>query len=145
MNFRLGWGPKIALQFATVMLPLAVLLFVQAWLDLRRSDRLAEAFPLHLHANAARKSYKQFVDGVTDAVDSGKLSAKAVEALHKSADSLHQIADSPSGRDALALDTDLAQMGCAGLKLAGHLREIGIQRPRRTCAGYRSRADGRQA
>jgi methyl-accepting chemotaxis protein len=110
MNFRLGWGPKIALQFATVMLPLAVLLFVQAWLDLRRSVELAEAFPLHLHANAARKAYKQFVDGVTDAVDSGKLSAKAVEALHKSADSLHQIAESPSGRDWLALDTDLAQM-----------------------------------
>ncbi len=110
MNFRLGWGPKIALQFATVMLPLAVLLFVQAWLDLGRSVRLAESFPLHLHANAARKSYKQFVDGVTDAVDSGKLSAQAVDALHKSADSLHQIAQSPNGQDALELDTDLAQL-----------------------------------
>src|SRR5882762_1623786 len=96
MNFRLGWGPKIALQFATVMLPLAVLLFVQAWLDFRRSDRLAEAFPLHLHANAALKSYKQFVDGVTDAVDSGKLPAHAIEALHESAESLHQIAESPA-------------------------------------------------
>jgi methyl-accepting chemotaxis protein len=110
MNFRLGWGPKIALQFATVMLPLAVLLFVQTWLDLRRSVQLAEAFPLHLDANAARKSYKQFVDGVTDAVDSGKLSAQAVQALRKSADSLHQLAESPSGRDALALDGELAQL-----------------------------------
>ena len=110
MNFRLGWGPKIALQFVTVMLPLAVLLFVQTWLDLRRSVQLAEAFPLHLHANAARKSYKQFVDGVADAVDSGKLSAPAREALHKAADSLHQIAQDSKTHDALELDADLAQL-----------------------------------
>jgi methyl-accepting chemotaxis protein len=110
MNFRLGWGPKIALQFATVMLPIAVLLFVQTWLDLRRSVQLAEAFPLHLHANAARKSYKQFVDGVTDAVDSGKLSAPASEALHKAADSLHQITQDSKAQEALELDADLAQL-----------------------------------
>src|SRR5467141_350881 len=110
MNIRLGWGHKITAQFAFVILPLAILLTVRAWMDSRRSGLLAVTFPLHLQVNVASKTYKQFVDGVTDAVDSGKLSAKAVEALHKSADSLHQIADSPSGRDALALDTDLAQM-----------------------------------
>lgn len=110
MNFRLGWGPKIALQFALVMLPLAVLLFVQAWMDLRRSVQLAEAFPLHLRANAASKSYKQFVDGVTDAVDSGKLPSQALEALHKAGDRLHEIADSPNGRGAAELNTELAQL-----------------------------------
>src|SRR5882672_3934059 len=110
MNFRLGWGPKIALQFALVMLPLAVLLFVQAWMDLRRSVRLADAFPLHLHANAADKAYKQFIDGVTDAVDSGKLSSQALAALHKAGDSLHELAASPTGRDAAKLDTELAEL-----------------------------------
>jgi methyl-accepting chemotaxis protein len=110
MNFRLGWGPKIALQFALVMLPLAVLLFVQAWMDLRRSVRLADAFPLHLHANAADKAYKQFIDGVTDAVDSGKLSSQALAALHKAGDSLHELAASPNGRDAAKLDTELAEL-----------------------------------
>ena len=110
MNFRLGWGPKIALQFAGVMLPLAVLLFVQAWMDLRRSVQLADAFPRHLHANAARKLYKQFVDGVSDAVDSGKLSSQALEALHKAGDRLHETAASPGGQDAAELDSALAQL-----------------------------------
>jgi len=111
MNFRLGWGHRIALQFAVVMLPLAVLLFAQGGMDLSRSVQLADAFPLHLHANAARKSYKQFVDGVTDAVDSGKLSSQAVEALRKAGEDLHEIAVSPGGRGAAELDAQLALLG----------------------------------
>src|SRR5258708_18635318 len=110
MNFRLGWGPKIALQFVGVMLPLAVLLFVQTWMDLRRSVQLADAFPLHLQANAARKLYKQFVDGVSDAVDSGKLSSQALEALHKAAHHVHEAAASPGGQEADDLDAELAYL-----------------------------------
>src|SRR6266478_4348078 len=74
MNIRLGWGHKITAQFAFVILPLATLLTVQAWMDSRRSGLLAVTFPLHLQVNVASKTYKQFVDGVTDAVDSGKRS-----------------------------------------------------------------------
>jgi methyl-accepting chemotaxis protein len=108
MNIRLGWGHKITAQFAFVILPLAILLTVQAWMDIRRSGLLAVSFPLHLQVNVASKTYKQFVDGVTDAVDSGKLSAKALEALRKSAESVHEIAQSSEAADAAKLDSDLA-------------------------------------
>jgi methyl-accepting chemotaxis protein len=107
MNFRLGWGPKITAQFAVVALPLATLLAIQAWMDVRRSGELAVAFPLHLEVGAARKTYKLFVDGVTDAVDSGKLSAKALEALHKAGETAHQIAQRSPDAAVAKLDSDL--------------------------------------
>lgn len=107
MKLRLGWGPKITAQFAIVILPLAVLLLVQAWLDVQRSARLADVFPLHLKANAARKSYKQFVDGATDAVDSGKLAAKASEALRKALESVHEIALRAQSEDLATVQTNL--------------------------------------
>jgi len=82
MRLSLGWGPKITAQFTVVVLPLVALLLVQAVMDLQRSRKLASAFPLHLSANAARKDYKAFIDGVAEAVDSGTLSKRALEELH---------------------------------------------------------------
>ena len=118
MKMRLGWGPKISLQFALVVLPLAALLFIQAGVDLRRSTELSAVFPLHLQANAARKSYRQFVDGVTDAVDSGKLSASALAALRQTSETVHAIAG--SSPEAAALDAQIGQLSArlaAGSKL----------------------------
>jgi len=92
MAIRLAWGPKIVLQFALVSAPLALLLCWQTWNDYRVSKKLVEAFPRHLQANAAGKEFKVFVDGVTDAVDSGKLSASALKALHQAHDAMRQIA-----------------------------------------------------
>ena len=123
MNVRLGWGPKITVQFAVVMLPLAILLFIQAWLDVRRSTLLAVTFPLHLEVNAARKTYKQFVDGVTDAVDSGKLSASALEALHKSQESVHEIAQRSQAADVAKVDQDLTLLS-GKLGMGATLQEL---------------------
>jgi methyl-accepting chemotaxis protein len=117
MRFRVGWGLRISSQFALVVLPLAVLLFTQAWLELRRSAQLADAFPLHLEASAARKNYRQFVDGVTDAVDSDKLPRQALDALQKASATLHAIAQHSNSRDAASLDADLASL--AGKLSAG--------------------------
>ena len=110
MRFRVGWGLRISSQFALVVLPLAALLFTQAWLELRRSAQLADAFPLHLEASAARKNYRLFVDGVTDAVDSNKLPRPALEALQKAGSTLHAIAEHSNNSDAVKLDTDLASL-----------------------------------
>ena len=110
MSIRVGWGAKISAQFAVVLLPLAVLLFVQGWMDLRRSGQLSDAFPSHLSANAARKTYKTFVDGVADAVDSGKLPAQALEALHKTAEPLAAISQRHNSEDAVKVLADLNEL-----------------------------------
>jgi len=118
MKVRLGWGPKISLQFALVVLPLAALLFIQASVDSRRSGELSSVFPLHLQANSARKNYRQFVDGVTDAVDSGKLSASALSALRQTGETVHAMA--ASSQEAAALDALIGQLSAklaAGSKL----------------------------
>jgi methyl-accepting chemotaxis protein len=128
MKLRLGWGPKIALQFAVLLLPLAALLFLQAWMDLRRSAQMASAFPLHLQANAARKSYKQFVDGVGDAVDSGKLASAATQALRNAGTNLHQIAAAADGRGAAGMDADLTGL-IEGLGESADLKSLMRERP----------------
>jgi methyl-accepting chemotaxis protein len=110
MKLNLSWGPKITAQFAIVVLPLAILLLTQSGMDLRRSGQLADAFPLHLAANAASKSYKVFVDGVTDAVDSGKLSTAAVEALQQTVAHLDRAGHSPNAVKAAALHDDVGQL-----------------------------------
>ncbi len=110
MNIRFGWGPKISAQFAVVVLPLATLLFVQAWLDLRRSTQLSVQFPTHLAASAARKTYKQFVNGLSDAVDTGKLSAQSVAALHQAIEPLQDIARRTQAPDAIRLVDDIQSL-----------------------------------
>ncbi|HTT10783.1 MAG TPA: methyl-accepting chemotaxis protein [Burkholderiaceae bacterium] len=120
-NIRVGWGPKISLQFAFVVLPLVVLLFMQAAMDSRRSSELAGAFPLHLQASAARKNYRQFVDGATDAVDTGKLAAPAAEALRRAADTVHAIA--ATSQEAAALDARMGEL-TAGLAAGAKLDSL---------------------
>ncbi len=113
-GLRMGWGPKIALRFAAVIAPLAILLLMVAALDARQARELAQTFPRHLAASDARKDYKTFVDGLADGLDTGKLSAAAVQALVRSQQSLNEIGASADGDPAMvALDRDLSQLATA--------------------------------
>ena len=106
MVIRMGWGPRIALQFAVVLAPLGLLLAWQTMNAVHASATLADVFPRHLQANSSRKEFKVFVDGVTDAVDSGKLSAAALKSLHQAQAGLHAIG---AGRpEVLAVEKELA-------------------------------------
>jgi methyl-accepting chemotaxis protein len=103
----MGWGARIALQFGLVLAPLAVLLIWQTTKAVHASAVLADAFPRHLQANGARKVFKVFVDGVTDAVDSGKLSVAALKALHEAQIGLR------------AIGTDRPEVSSVDRELAG--------------------------
>jgi PAS domain S-box-containing protein len=81
----------VALQFLAVILPVSLVLFGQLVADARRATALAESRPLRNLASEARASYRTFVNGVADAVDSGTLGRQSVEALQASANELAQL------------------------------------------------------
>jgi hypothetical protein len=81
---------RIVLQFAAILVPLTTLLGVQATLDARRASATSSALRLRQIALEARNSYTTFLNGVADAVDSGRVSAHARNALHESVLQLQQ-------------------------------------------------------
>jgi len=93
MRFRLNWGRRIILQFVLVMTPLFALLGVQDVLDLSRANELANRFPLHLASTKADQHYAEFVNGVVDAVDTGKLGLPALQALAKALEQMGEVVE----------------------------------------------------
>jgi PAS domain S-box-containing protein len=83
----------IALQFLAVVLPIAVVLLVQMAVDARRAAGLEHSRPLRILADEARTTYKTFMYGAADAVDTGTLGAQSVEALHTTAARLVELND----------------------------------------------------
>ena len=82
----------VALQFTAVVLPVVAVLLFQMVGDSRRATALGHSRPLHETAQAVRNDYKTFMNGVTDAVDTGTLSGPAAEALGHAADGLEKLA-----------------------------------------------------
>ena len=76
---------RIALQFALIIAPIAILLGIQTIADARRSAGIEHAFRLHQASTAARDNFKLFLDGAADSVDTGKLSVRALEGLRTAA------------------------------------------------------------
>jgi PAS domain S-box-containing protein len=111
----------IALQFLAVILPVSLVLFAQLLGDARRATALAESRPLRNLASEARASYRTFINGVADAVDSGTLSRQSAEALQGSADQLARLArlgQAPALGNTPALVSSLAGSIHAGARLA---------------------------
>lgn len=108
MTFKMGWASKITLQFAVCVVPLLALLAWQYRGDAARSRQLGASFPKLLVATMAARDYKDFVTGVTDAVDSGKLASSAVQALYKADQALGQLtARDPDDTAAAVLAAEL--------------------------------------
>ena len=82
----------IALQFLAVVLPIAVVLIVQLVVDARRAEVLEYSRPFRLLAAEARANYKIFTNGVSDAVASGVLGTRSVEALQQGEAQLNALA-----------------------------------------------------
>jgi two-component system sensor histidine kinase/response regulator len=81
---------RIVLQFAAILLPLTTLLAIQATLDARRASEISSALRLRQIALDVKSTYSRFVNGVADAVDSGRVSASARAALYETATKLNQ-------------------------------------------------------
>ena len=87
----------VALQFTAVVLPVVAVLLFQMVGDSRRAAALGHSRPLHELAQGVRGNYKTFMNGVTDAVDTGTLSGPAAEALAGAADGLDKLAAAGEG------------------------------------------------
>ena len=108
MKFKMDWGFKITLQFAICVVPLLALLAWQCWGDARRSEQLGASFPKFLVATTAASDYKDFLTGVTDAVDTGKLAGAALQALQRADQAIAQLATNDTNdKDAAALVGEL--------------------------------------
>ena len=72
---------RIALQFLVIIAPMATVLVYQTISDSQQTAELHEVSIRQSSAAGAREQYKVFVDGVLDAVESGRVSVPAITAL----------------------------------------------------------------
>jgi methyl-accepting chemotaxis protein len=81
----------VALQFLVVVFPVVAVLLAQMLADSRRAAAQTESRPLHELAQHARVDYTTFMNGVSDAVDTGTLSEQAAHALAAAAGGLEAL------------------------------------------------------
>ena len=75
---------RMYVRLTIAVLPLLVVLLYRTFAVSDLPQRLAHLFEANDYALQASSSYKLFLNGVTDAVDTGKLSDAALQALQKS-------------------------------------------------------------
>ncbi len=78
----------IILQFAIILAPITSVLLYQTLSDVRQASSVKFELGGVVRAHRARDSYKVFLNGVADAVDTGSLSNRARQALEHTKDSL---------------------------------------------------------
>ena len=80
--------PTIILQFAIIIAPITLVLLYQALSDVQHANSVKFELQSVALAHQARDSYKVFLNGVADAVDTGTLSNRARQALEQTRESL---------------------------------------------------------
>ena len=82
---------RIFVQFFAAILPLVALLVYETRAESVMVRDINQGLAVNALATDSAASYREFVNGVTDAVDTGALSPSAREALHHSLGVLHQL------------------------------------------------------
>jgi diguanylate cyclase (GGDEF)-like protein/PAS domain S-box-containing protein len=82
---------SLALQFAIIVVPIALVFFYQAARDFANADAVKFETQSVALAQQAYDSYKVFLDGAADAADTGYLSARGYEALERAERSVRQL------------------------------------------------------
>ncbi len=83
---------RLILQMLVILLPVTALLAYQAWADLRRAETVDLAFQLDAKAKDLHDEYHRFVLGVSDAVDTGRVSRPAMASLHSARGKVDELA-----------------------------------------------------
>jgi methyl-accepting chemotaxis protein len=91
---RSGWSmrTRIFLQVMGAVLPLVALLIYETHSENLLLREVNARLNLAQLASSAVDNYREFINGVTDAADTGQLAPAARVALHQTLDSLHQLA-----------------------------------------------------
>ena len=82
---------RMYLQIFAAVLPLAALLVYESVLVSVMVRDVNFGLTISQLATGAQESYREFVNGVTDAVDTGSVGPKAIEALHESLSQLRDL------------------------------------------------------
>ena len=83
----------IVVQFAVILLPMIAVVLYQVGAESRRAASMAHAMSLHEAAAQARERYAIFVNGATDAVDTGQLAPAALAAHRQAAVEIDQLVE----------------------------------------------------
>ncbi|MBI5430836.1 MAG: methyl-accepting chemotaxis protein [Nitrosomonadales bacterium] len=110
MRNSLSLKSRIIMQFVVVMLPITLVLAFQTISDVRRSSEMSKAFQLMDLSAGAKAHYKTFLNGVSDAVDSGNLSGSSIKALEDAREELSRIGALDSVNPANSTMQQLASM-----------------------------------
>lgn len=113
MKQTLSLKGRIILQFMVVILPVTLVLIFQTISDLRRSSELVKAFHLMELSDTGESRYKTFLNGVSDAVDSGKISDKNIAALkevREGVSGINQIDPGDQSRKSLQLVESILEL-----------------------------------
>ena len=119
---------RFVLQFAFILLPLALVVIAQTVLDSWKANVLERSHKAQSMAYAVRRDFKSFLDGVVDAVDTGALSNAARAKLDAADGSAQALLSEEPGDDGLrALVGQLDQLrpaigGASDLKALVALR-----------------------
>jgi signal transduction histidine kinase/AmiR/NasT family two-component response regulator len=82
---------RIIFQFASILLPIMIVLTVQTIVDEHRSGRIEESFQLHQSSLRILNSFKTFQNEAANAVDTGRLSRSAVAELKNAQQAIHAL------------------------------------------------------
>ena len=97
-------------EIIIVMIPLTALLIYQTVSDTTISDRMAGAYRLQAASSAARQNFKLFVNGVVDAVDTGRVAEDAVHNLQNAVNELSSVTTGERAAEFAALSSESAAL-----------------------------------
>ena len=104
---------RLILQVLALLLPTTALLAYQSWSDLRRAEVVDRAFQRDGKAKQAHDAYRIFVQGVTDAVDTGRIARPNLVALERARLYLRDLGLQDESLDISAVDAALGTVAAA--------------------------------
>ena len=110
----LGLGTKLYILLLAAALPLCVVAGYQALSSWTTSRAIAREFPVFEVAARRDAQFKVFMEGLSDAVDTGTLNAKAVDAVRQAqtlTDELRSLTDEPMTELVTDLDVIIRTIG----------------------------------
>jgi signal transduction histidine kinase/CheY-like chemotaxis protein len=90
---------RLILQMLVILLPVTLLLAYQSWANLRRAETVDHAFQLGSKSKEAHDRFRNFVQGVADAVDSGRVARPALAELDEVRRKLAELGELDPQRD----------------------------------------------
>ena len=98
---------RLILQILVILLPVTLLLGYQSWMDLRHAELVDSAFQRASKAKQLQAAYRQFLQGVADAVDTGRVARPAVKSLEQAARAEDELARMPEAGTMAELRTEI--------------------------------------